>query len=592
MSSDLFRRRLDARVDELKWLFYELYAYLPMAERDAHFAALLAEMERAEAARPEALKELDLAREVEPDWYRSPALTGYCLYVKEFAGTLNGVRERLDYLTEAGVNYLHLMPLLDTVDGESDGGYAVSDFRTVKPELGTMADLEALTADCHRRGMVCCMDFVMNHTSSHHVWAEKARRGDVTYQDYYFFYNDRTLPDAFEKTIPEVFPTTAPGSFTFVPETGKWVMTNFYPYQWDLNYGNPAVLREMTANLLYLANRGMDVLRIDAVPYIWKELGTSCRNLPQVHSIVRMVRLICECVCPAVILLGEVVMAPDKLAPYFGAPESPECHMLYNATTMCTIWHTVATQDTRLLRHQLALTAALPEQFTFLNYIRCHDDIGWGLDYPFLRQYGMEEVPHKAFLNAWFAGELPGSPSRGERYNDDPRLGDARMCGTTASLCGLEAADTPERQADALRLDLMLHTLVFFQNGLPVLYAGDEIGQTNDNTYHQDPLKAKDSRYLHRGRFDASAAAERLTPGTAANALFGGIRDLEALRREPAFAPGATVTPTETGDTGVLGLRRACGDACLTAYFNFTTREKQVDGTPLPPHGCAIVRGH
>ena len=587
--NERFQARLGQRMDELKWLFYELYAFLPMEERDKQFALLLRDMEQAAEDRSEALRETDLRREAEPDWYRSAALTGYCLYVKEFAGNLQGVRSRLDYLDEAGVNYLHLMPLLDTVDGESDGGYAVSDFRTVKPELGTMADLEALTEDCRRRGMVCCMDFVMNHTSSHHAWAVKAREGDAVYQDYYFFYNDRTVPDEFEKTVPEVFPTTAPGSFTFVPETGKWVMTNFYPYQWDLNYRNPAVLREMTANLLFLANRGIDVIRIDAVPYIWKELGTTCRNLPQVHSIVRMVRLICECVCPAVILLGEVVMAPEKLAPYFGSQESPECHMLYNATTMCTIWHTVATRDTRLLKRQLEAVAALPEQFTFLNYIRCHDDIGWGLDYDYLKQLGMEQVPHKAFLNAWFAGEIPGSPSRGERYNDDPRLGDARMCGTTASLCGLETAETPEQKADALRLDLMLHALIFFQNGLPVLYAGDEIGQLNDNGYHQDPLKAEDSRYLHRGCLDWRKAEARKSAGTPEQLLFDGIHALEEMRRQPVFGPGSRVFPLETGDDALLALERRLGDRTLTAWFNFSDKEKQAAGSTLPAHGFLIA---
>lgn len=306
----------------------------------------------------------------------------------------------------------------------------------------------------------------------------------------YFFYHDYSIPSQYEKTVPQVFPTTAPGNFTWLQEAGHFVMTTFYPYQWDLNYRNPRVFNEMVYNFLFLANKGIDVMRIDAVPYIWKELGTNCRNLPQVHSIVRMMRMICEIVCPGVLLLGEVVMEPEKVVPYFGTVEKPECHMLYNVTTMASTWHTVATGDTRLLKLQMDIVSGLPKEYVFLNYLRCHDDIGWGLDYGFLKQFGMNEVSHKKYLNDFLTGAFPEAFGRGELYNSDPTSGDARLCGTTASLCGIEKAAyerNDEALAQAVRLDLMLHAYMLTQSGIPVIYSGDEIGQENDYTYHEEP---------------------------------------------------------------------------------------------------------
>ena len=578
-----FDRRLESRREELEALFLSLYP----AQREA-LHALLETLRRRQRSRAVSLKERDRSREEAPDWYKGSDLLGMCLYVDQFAGTLRGVREKLPYLRDCGVNYLHLMPFLDTVDGRSDGGYAVASFRRVKSALGTMRDLEELTAACHEQGVSVCMDFVMNHTSEDHLWAKKARRGDPVYRDYYFFYPDRSVPDEYEKHVPQVFPVTAPGNFTWLEDAGQYVLTSFYPYQWDLNYQNPAVFNAMADNLLFLANKGLDVIRIDAVPYIWKELGTDCRNLPQVHSIVRLLRLICEIVCPSVLLLGEVVMAPEKLAPYFGPVERPECHMLYNATTMCTIWHTIATRDTRLLRHQLDALAALPRDYVFLNYLRCHDDIGWGLDYPFLRQFGMEEVPHKAYLNAFFTGEFPGSFARGERYNDDPRLGDARLCGTTASLLGVESAEAagdPAALALALQRDVMLHAWLLSQSGVPILYAGDELGQLNDNSYRDDPKKAEDSRYLHRGAFPWKKAALREDADTRQGRLFQALRRLETLRREEAiFSVQAEQSSFDAGSSALLGIRRRLDGQELTMVYNFSEHRQHAELQAFGPH--------
>ena len=570
-----FRSRFERHEQELTALFLSLYP------GDTHACDYFVEMLlHCYEARPAALRALDAQRLENPRWYRGHDLVGMLMYVNAFAGNLAGVREKLDYIQDCGVNYLHLMPLLESPVGRSDGGYAVSDFRKVQPELGTMEDLAALAADCHERGIAVCLDFVMNHTSEDHEWARHARAGEKEFQDRYFFYDSWDIPRQFEQTVPQVFPTTAPGNFSWCQDAGKVVMTTFYPYQWDLNYANPTVFNDMTENMLYLCNQGVDIIRLDAVPYIWKELGTNCRNLPQVHMLVRIMRMVCEIVCPGTLLLGEVVMEPSKVVPYFGSVEKPECHLLYNVTTMASTWHTVATRDVRLLQHQLGQVFALPGEYTFLNYLRCHDDIGWGLDYPFLGRFGVGEVSHKHYLNAYLTGNWYGSPARGELYNNDPRLGDARLCGTTASLCGVESARQEHNgfKLDwALRVDVMLHAYMFTLSGIPVLYSGDEIGQENDYSYHLDPLKADDSRFLHRGNMDWQAAEERSDPSTVPGKIFPALRQLEKLRlAHRVFDAAADVWLLLTGDEAVLGIGRYYKGEKLAALFNFSDGERRV----------------
>ena len=565
-----FEIRFARHADELKWLYMELYHN----DRKAweYFTGMIYRMWE---NRPENLRMIDRAREACPEWYRGHDLVGMLMYVKAFAGTLRGVRERLDYIQDCGVNYVHLMPLLESPEGRSDGGYAVSDFRKVQPELGTMDDLAELADDCHARGISLCLDFVMNHTSEDHEWARRARAGEEEYQHRYFFYDNWDIPNWYEQTVPQVFPTTAPGNFTWCEEAKKIVMTMFYPYQWDLNYANPTVFNDMTENMLYLCNHGVDIIRLDAVPYIWKALGTACRNLPQVHTLVRMMRMVCEIVCPGTLLLGEVVMEPSRVVPYFGTVEKPECHLLYNVTTMASVWHTVATRNVSLLAHQLSQVFALPKQYLFLNYLRCHDDIGWGLDYDFLRRnHGWEQIPHKRYLNDCLTGSLPASRSRGELYNDDPRLGDARLCGTTASLCGIETArrEGDEKALDeAVRLDGMLHAFMFTLSGIPVLYSGDEIAQENDYSYHDDPLKAEDSRYLHRGDLDWEKAEKRKDRDTPEGKVFAEITRQEKIRAKyGVFDDEADVWTLNTGNEHVLGIGRYYRGEQLLALFNFS----------------------
>ncbi len=569
-----FQTRLARHIEELRWLYMELY------DNESMFAELIEKLHDFAKERSVSLKERDLMREADPEWYKSNDLIGMMLYIDNFAGDLKGVQDKLPYILQTGVNLLHLMPFLDTVLERSDGGYAVADFRKVRADLGTMEDLERLSDACHQKGINLCMDFVMNHTSQDHVWAKKARMGEGEYMSRYFFYADSSIPEEYEKTVPQVFPTTAPGNFTWLPDCGHHVMTTFYPYQWDLNYQNPRVFNEMMYNYLYLANKGMDMIRIDAVPYIWKELGTDCRNLLQVHTIVRMMRMIGEIVCPSVILLGEVVMEPMKVVPYFGTIEKPECHLLYNVTTMCTTWHTVATRDTRLLRRQLDIVNRLPKEYVFLNYLRCHDDIGWGLDYETLKTWGMSEISHKKYLNDYFLGLTGDSNSRGELYNDDPTSGDARFCGTTASLCGIEKAGFEQDSAAmerAIRFDLTLHAMMFLQTGIPLLYSGDELAQVNDYSYKEDPKKAADSRYLHRGKLRWDLAEHIRDLDTPEGMVFCGLNALSALRTaNPAFTTKADVWTLDTGDDGVLAIGRYASGQKIIGIFNFTEWEKTI----------------
>lgn len=574
-----FRNRYECREAELRSLYEQLYP----GQKEG-FAYLIQRMYQNYVERPVPLRKIDRKREKDPGWYKGNDILGMMMYTDAFAGTLQGVKEKLDYVKSCGVNYLHMMPLLESPKGRDDGGYAVADFRKVKPELGTIEDLKELTSLCHEQGISCCLDFVMNHTSEDHAWAKAARAGDPQARSRYFFYDNWDIPNRYEETTPQVFPTTAPGNFTWLPDCNQVVMTTFYPYQWDLNYANCMVFNDMVDNMLFLTNCGIDVIRLDAVPYIWKELGTKSRNLPQVHTLVRMMRLVSEIVCPGVLLLGEVVMEPAKVLPYFGSVDKPECHMLYNVTTMASTWNTIVTKDVGLLRRQMDQVCALPKEYVFLNYLRCHDDIGWGLDYDWLKQFGIEEVPHKKYLNDVLTGRGYDSDARGELYNDDPRLGDARLCGTTASLCGLEAAlyeNNPDKVKRAVACDLMLHAYLLFQSGIPVLYSGDEVGQLNDYSYKENPDKCADSRYLHRGKFQWEKLKKTDKNYRVSMEIFHTLRKMEQIREQhPVFNGKADVWTFDTGYSHVLGIGRYLDGEEIRAYFNFS--EYELDEVWMP----------
>ena len=558
--------------NELDWLFMELYD-----DRNA-LTNLYAMLEEAYNARSQELRDLDIEREANPEWYRESRMYGMTMYSDLFAGGLKGLMEKLPYITGQKITYLHLMPLLKMPHPHNDGGYAVEDFDTVDPSIGTNEELAQLTKLLRAGGVSLCLDFVMNHTADTHVWAMKAKAGDARYQAYYHCFDTREIPDQYEMTMPEVFPGTAPGNFSWNEEMRKWVLTTFHTYQWDLNYANPEVFIEMVRSMLHLANLGVEVFRIDAVPYIWKQLGTNCRNLPKVHTIVRMVRMVLEIVCPAVILKGEVVMAPRELAAYFGTKEKPECHMLYNVSTMVNLWSALAARDTRLLRAQVAALMAIGDHAYFVNYLRCHDDIGWGLDEDEERRLFIDPQMHKEYLYHFYEGEFPMSWSLGQLYNYDPHTGDARSCGTCASLCGVERAirdKDPMAYDIAIRRVLLMHGAMSFVAGFPMLNCGDEIGQLNGWAYAEDPDIADDSRYLHRSKFDWAKAELRDEIGTLQERIFSGLAQIRDERSGVCFAPEAKVETLDAVNQAVFAVRRSAGEESVTGLFNFSEHRQE-----------------
>lgn len=580
-----YKRRMQKHEREL----HEKYMSLYHDERS--YEELLSSMRAFFGERSWELKELDRKREENPTWFREGNMLGMTMYPKLFAGGLRGLIEKLDYLSEQKITYLHLMPLLKMPHPFNDGGYAVEDFRTVDSEIGTNSELCELTAALRTRGISLCLDFVMNHTADTHEWAMRAKNGEQEYIERYQCYDTFEIPSEFEKTMPQVFPATAPGNFTWCEEMKKHVLTTFYPYQWDLNYRNPKVFNEMAGNILFLANLGVEVFRIDAVPYIWKELGTNCRNLPQVHTIVRIIRMILEIVCPGVILKGEVVMAPKELPAYFGTEEEPECHMLYGVSGMVNLWAALAARDTRLLKHQMDVIHSLPRNCYFVNYLRCHDDIGWGLDEEQERRLMIDPLLHKEYLYHFYEGTFPGSFARGELYNYDSVTRDARSCGTTASLCGIEKGGFEGDEAQVrqgIRRVLMMHAACMSLEGFMMLSSGDEIGQVNEYGYKKNPDIASDSRYLHRSPFKWENADLRKKEGTVQHAIWEGLRQMEQMRRElPCFGKDAYVTTWDTGRMPVFAIRRTTAEEELVCLANFseegqlaclpTLREEYVD---------------
>ncbi len=567
-SDEAFANRLAQHSEELEELFTGLYG-------DAEVLESLRElMNEAHAARPADLKRLDTKRVDDPEWYKRGNMFGMTMYTDLFAGDLKNLAEKVPYLKEQKLTYLHLMPLLKMPHPQNDGGYAVEDFDSVDPSLGTNEDLATLTKKLRSAGISLCLDFVMNHTASSHRWAKAAQAGDPEYQDYYYCYDDRTIPDQYDAVVPEVFPATAPGNFTWNEDMHKWVLTSFYPFQWDLNYRNPKVFIAVMKSVLGLANLGVEVFRIDAVPYIWKELGTNCRNLPQVHTIVRMLRIVLECVCPAVVLKGEVVMAPKELAAYFGTPERPECHMLYNVSIMVNLWSALASGDVRLLKDQLDKLDALPENCWFVNYLRCHDDVGWGLDEPEELRLGIDPLKHKEFLYHFYEGSVPGSWAMGELYNYDEASKDARSCGTTASMCGVERAlithDKPLLEI-SMKRDLMMHSTMAFLRGFPMLSCGDEIVQLNGWEYKEDPDRVEDSRNLHRSPFNWENAEKRKKPGTLQKQMWDGLKGVREMRDDPCFGPDAWVTTWDAHNNAVLAMVRHVEGRTLLGLFNFSS---------------------
>ena len=526
--------------------------------------------------RPASLRALDRERGPTADWFQAPEQVGYMCYVDRFAGTLDGVRDRIPYLKELGVTSLHLMPLLKTRDGRDDGGYAVQDYRAVDPALGTMEDLRALAEALHEEGLLLTLDFVMNHTAAEHAWARRARQGETRYRDFYLTYPDRSRPDRFEETVAEVFPDFAPGNFTYVEALDRWVWTTFNDFQWDLDYGNPDVFVQMFREMLVQANVGADVLRLDAVPFLWKELGTDCRNRPECHWILRAYRALMRMAAPGVLFKAEAITAPSEIVRYLGTGgyEGRECDVAYNAARMSHLWHALASENTQLLRTALANLPDAPASATWLNYVRSHDDIGWGLDDADVRAVGQDPRDTRRFCADYYAGRPPDSDAEGYHFQVDPATGEARTSGTTAALTGLQRARVEGDAEDvdrALRRTLLLYGVVFAGRGMPLLYSGDEIGQLNDYSYLTDDEKAHDNRWVHRPPMDWERAALRHESGRVEQRLFDGLRRMARARASlDALHAGGRERILPVANDRTLLFERSRGEDRLLVAANFS----------------------
>src|SRR4051794_3423653 len=512
---DVFATRFERFFTELRDPLVALYGDDPRFE--AQWLALLEAIARTAAGREGTLRTLDHEREITPDWLQREQAVGYVTYVDRFAGTLTGVRERLPYLRELGISYLHLMPLLHARPQPNDGGYAVVDYGAIEPALGTMDDLRALADELRAAGMALCIDVVLNHTAREHPWAQAALDGDARALAFYRTFGDRAEPDAYELTLPEVFPATAPGSFTWEPALERWVWTTFNAYQWDLDYSNPEVFRAMAEAMLGLAAAGVDVLRLDAVPFLWKRKGTNSQNQPEVHQLLQAFRAAMRIAAPAVAFKAEAIVSPRDLVGYLGAGrhEGKECNLAYHNVLMVLGWSALASGRVALLTNALRAMPAVPPGAGWVTYVRCHDDIGWAITEEDAGAVGEDAHLHRRFLADFYAGEFPASFARGARFQLEPRTGEARTSGTTASLAGLEAA---RESGDGLALELalrrilLLYAVAFAHGGLPLIYMGDELGLLNDHAWEGDPARREDNRWLHRPAMDWAAAERRGQP--------------------------------------------------------------------------------
>jgi amylosucrase len=577
-SDELFYARALANINPT----YELYQQLYSSRSDApvHFTQLLHTIVAAHAARRQDLRQRDWIKMQEPlAWFTSNALAGMSLYVDRFCGDLKTLPSKLAYLQQLGVNLLHLMPLFESPAAESDGGYAVSDFRKVDAKFGTLSDLQEVQQQLQQNEMYLMLDIVFNHTSHQHEWAQCAKAGDELFQNFFYMYDDRNIPDAFEQSMPEVFPEAAPGNFTWVPECKKWVMTVFHNYQWDLNYANPAVFVAMLDTVLFYANLGVDILRIDAPAFIWKQMGTTCQNLPQAHTILQLLKHCVQMAAPGMALLGEAIVAPRQIMHYFGdgAARGKECDFAYNATQMALQWDMLATGDTRVMMAAQEVLLQKPLNTSWITYTRCHDDIGLGYEDAMIQQAGFAPYAHRKFLQDYYSGAYVDSPASGALFSVNPKTGDARISGTLASLCGLEkAVGGKDAAAVALSIQkiLLMQAHSFFVGGLPMLFYGDEVGYTNDYSYLDDEAKSYDNRWMHRPLIDWKKNDRIKKKGSIEQKIFTETQRLLRIRKQLRVVADENnhewLTPHNIHVSGFV--RRGAGEKSLFCLFNFSNK--------------------
>ncbi|MGD1992828.1 MAG: alpha-amylase family glycosyl hydrolase [Anaerolineae bacterium] len=578
-----FESRLAANFETLFSLLRHLYGH--QYDFFYHLESILEMAARMWLERPQPLKALDREREQNPLWFQSQEMLGGVCYVDRFAGDLQGIQERIPYFKELGLTYLHLMPLFLSPDEENDGGYAISSYREVDPTLGTMDQLANLAAELRRNGISLVLDFVFNHTSSQHEWAQRALAGDPDYQEFYYIFPDRTMPDAYDAHLREIFPEVRRGNFTYRSEIDGWVWTTFHSFQWDLNYHNPMVFNRMAEEMLFLANAGVEVFRLDAVAFTWKKLGTSCENLPEAHLLIQAYNALARIAAPALLFKSEAIVHPDEVARYI---DPGECQLSYNPLLMALLWETVATREVRLLQLSMEQRFGISPRCAWVNYVRCHDDIGWTFSDEDAAQLGINGFDHRQFLNAFYTGRFEGSFACGLPFQFNPTTRDMRISGSCASLAGLEKAlqeDDEDEIELAIRRILLIHSVILSIGGIPLIYLGDEVGTLNDYSYREDPSKADDTRWVHRPVVDWEKMARRTDESTVEGRIYSQLRHLIALRKQNPVLAGGETDIVDAGNPHVFGYVRQHAGRRLLALANFSEREQTVAGNELRLHG-------
>lgn len=527
--------------------------------------------------RPSVLRNQDKKRQADPQWFKRENMLGAACYVDLFAGDLKALRDQIPYLKEMGLTYLHLMPLFKAPEANSDGGYAVSDYRQVNPALGTMNDLKRLAAALRKEGIVMVLDFVFNHTSDEHDWAVRAQHGEQEYLDYYFCFDHRSQLATYEPYLREIFPEIRQGCFTWRDDMQRWIWTTFNSFQWDLNYRNPAVFNAMLGELLFLANAGADVLRFDALAFVWKEAGTACENLPQAHSLIQAFNAAARIAAPGLLFKSEAIVHPDDVVRYIS---TDECQLSYNPLTMAMLWNTLATRDVTLMTRSLQARFPIPPDTAWVNYIRGHDDIGWTFDDTIAWSLGTDPDHHRRFLNQFYTGQFPGSFARGVPFQENQTTGDCRVAGQLASLAGLEKAlndqDEDEVQRSINRIMLM-HALILSIGGVPLLYLGDELGLLNDYSYQQDVNKLNDSRWVNRVAVKDADLELRHQSDTPNGQVYAGLQRLIAIRKATPLLGDAHTHIIETGNPHVFSFTRTRDADTLLVLANFADFEQSLD---------------
>jgi amylosucrase len=578
-------QRLSQHFPRLFTLFHQLYG----KEYDFfyHLAEILDTATKAWIERPAELKALDAIRENDPNWYQSNRMLGAVCYVDLFAGNLEGMREKIPYLKELGVTYLHLMPIFKTPEGDNDGGYAVSSYREVNVDLGTMDDLKKLAEEMRNHGISLVLDFLFNHTSDEHEWAKRAQAGEEEFQNYYRMFPDRKIPDQFERTIRPVFQDDHPGCFTYRSRIKKWVWTTFHNYQWDLNYENPVVFNKMAAEMLFLANQGVEILRLDAVAFIWKKLGTNCENLPEAHIIIQAFNTVMKIAAPSFLFKSEAIVHPDEVNKYIG---DNECQLSYNPEMMALLWESLATKKINLLQSALDKRFTIPANCMWVNYIRSHDDIGWTFSNEDAEELNINPAAHRIFLSDFYTGRYPGSFAKGLPFQEDPNTKEGRVSGTTASLAGLEQAveeDDEYKVELAIRRIHLLHGIILTIGGIPLIYIGDGIGTLNDYDYEKSPEKVGDSRWIHRTKFDWVKIKERSDTESPTGRLFSGLLKLVQLRERTQALTGSNTEFADTGNDHILAYFRHYEDSSVFILANFSDKEQSLAGNRLRQLGLS-----